>query len=144
MVLRLSFVYGPKISGAHATFLQFAEEKLAGGEEFDVFFDEVRSPVYLGDVVASILRLLEPDAPSGTFHLGGPAALSREDFVRKVAEHRGVSCAAMRSVARATCTQPWALAVQSPLDISMASGKLEALLGRRLRSLPEALADMAA
>ena len=47
-ILRLSFVYGPKVEGAHATFLQFALDKLRAREEFSVFTDQIRSAVYIG------------------------------------------------------------------------------------------------
>lgn len=40
-------------------------------------------PLYIGDVVSAVLAAAtRPDAPSGTFELGGPEEMSMDDFVR--------------------------------------------------------------
>ena len=143
VILRLSYVYGPPVVGAHATFLQFAEQKLRSPDQFDVFVDEVRNPIYIKDVVDAIAGIVSrPDFPGGVYHLGGPEALGRDVFVSIVAEHLGVSAEHMLRTERATCTAPWALKVRSPLDISMSSEKLETALGWKALSLRDALSDL--
>merc|ERR1712031_102144 len=64
VILRLSFVYGPGVQGAHTTFLQFAMEKLKAGAEFSVFTDQIRSCIFIDDVVDA-LRLAVRGEVSG-------------------------------------------------------------------------------
>lgn len=42
------------------------------------------APLYIGDVVDAVLAALEPNAPTGTFDLGGPDAMTMDDFVRRL------------------------------------------------------------
>jgi uncharacterized protein YbjT (DUF2867 family) len=41
------------------------------------------APLFIGDVVEAVLAaLLDPDAPTGTFELGGPDVMAMDEFVR--------------------------------------------------------------
>eukprot|EP00929_Paragymnodinium_shiwhaense_P118768 TRINITY_DN90687_c0_g1_i1.p1 TRINITY_DN90687_c0_g1~~TRINITY_DN90687_c0_g1_i1.p1 ORF type:complete len:317 (-),score=52.79 TRINITY_DN90687_c0_g1_i1:117-995(-) len=133
-ILRLSFVYGPQVDGAHSTFLQFALDKLKAGAEFSVFTDQIRSCVYVDDVVETI-KLAVLGKAAGTLNLGGPEALSRYDFCRTVAEHVGASREMLKG-------GTYSLPVPSPADISMNVTKLTGLLGRQPHTLAAALAAM--
>lgn len=136
-VLRLSFVYGPEVPGAHGTFLQFALGKLRAGAPFSAFTDQVRSAVYIEDVVEAV-RLAVRGGLSGVVNVGGPQALSRYDFCRGTAEVCGFAPELVggNSSADVPGLPP------SPADISMDTGKLAAALGRPLRSLAIALHAM--
>lgn len=135
-ILRLSFVYGPLVEGKHSTFLQFALGKLRTGEEFSVFVDQIRSAVYVDDVVDAV-KIAVTGKASGLINMGGPEALSRVDFCKIVAEHLQMSPDVIKD-------GYYSLAVPSPSDISMNVGKLIDLLGRPLWSLQKALVEMQA
>lgn len=64
MVLRSSIIYGPQSPApvSRALFLQFVARQLAEGTPTTFFNDEFRSPVYVGDIVRVVLRLLEQHA----------------------------------------------------------------------------------
>ncbi|CAE7337127.1 spsK [Symbiodinium natans] len=135
-ILRLSFVYGPTVEGAHSTFLQFALDKLRSGEPFDAFTDQIRSCIYIDDVVDA-LRMAVQGRLTGLVNLGGPEALSRLDFVRAVARHVGVEEERARG-------STYCLPTPSPADISMNISRLEAMMGRPPISLAAALTSMEA
>jgi dTDP-4-dehydrorhamnose reductase len=133
-IVRLSFIYGPKVEGAHTTFLQFAMDKLKAGEEFSVFTDQIRSAVYVGDVVET-LKLAVSGQATGLLNLGGPEALSRFDFCKIVAEHLGVTQSILKG-------GTYNLPVPSPSDISMDVSRLGVLLRRQPLRLADALLEM--
>jgi len=136
-ILRLSFVFGPVQEGAHTTFLQFALDKLRSGQAFDAFEDQVRSAVFINDVVESV-QLGVRGTLHGCTNIGGPEPLSRLDFVRVVAE----TCGFRSDQVSASRFGDKASMVPSPSDISMDVGKLSRLLGRHPLSLAEALGQM--
>lgn len=137
-ILRLSFVYGPSVKGAHGTFLQFALEKLQSNAEFTAFIDQVRSAVYVGDVVEAV-RLAVQGELEGCVNVGGPEALSRYDFCLTVAEQCRLPAGGLRGVPAPSAGSG---AVPSPADISMDTAKLAAALGRAPTALAEALASL--
>lgn len=69
--------------------------------------------------------------------LAGPEALSRLDFCRAVARHLGMA----ESIVQGST---YDLPTPSPADISMSIQRLEGALGRRPRTLSDALAVIGA
>lgn len=136
-ILRLSFIYGPTVPGAHSTFLQFALDKLKAGAPFTAFSDQVRSSVYIVDVVEAVRRAAMGEC-AGVVNVGGPEPLSRYDFCRIVGEVCGMSTEQMGQERYADLSGM----IPSPPDISMNVERLTAVLGRSPMSLAEALADM--
>mmetsp|Transcript_93431 Transcript_93431/g.264529 ORF Transcript_93431/g.264529 Transcript_93431/m.264529 type:complete len:315 (+) Transcript_93431:19-963(+) len=136
-VLRLSFVYGPAVDGAHATFLQFALDRLRGDGPCDAFTDQIRSCVYIADVVDAVQYAVHGRL-SGTVNVGGPEALSRYDFCRTVADSCELPADKIRGVLYASV----AGMPPSPADISMDASKLAAALGRQTHTLAQALEAM--
>ncbi|CAK8993395.1 unnamed protein product [Durusdinium trenchii] len=133
-IFRLSFIFGPEVEGAHSTFLQFALEKLRQKKEFNAFADQIRSCIFIHDVVEA-LRLAVKGHIEGTVNLGGPEALSRLDFCRIVARHVGMAESIVQGSA-------YDLPTPSPADISMNIARLRTAMGRSTVSLADALATM--
>eukprot|EP00434_Breviolum_minutum_P029258 symbB.v1.2.025878.t3/scaffold2545.1/size76554/1 len=125
-IFRLSFVFGPEVEGAHSTFLQFAMDKLRQKKQFDAFSDQIRSCIYIDDVIEA-LRLSVKGHIEGTVNLGGPEPLSRLDFCRIVAKHFKID----ESICQGAL---YHLPTPSPADISMNITLLEKALGRSPRS----------
>lgn len=136
-ILRLSFIYGPTVPGAHGTFLQFALGKLRAGEPFTAFTDQVRSSVYVSDVVEAV-RLAIRGEVSGVVNVGGPDPLSRYDFCHVVATCCGFSTDSIGQELYANLDGM----TPSPADISMDVARLAGALGRQPMSLAAAMADM--
>ncbi|CAJ1454208.1 unnamed protein product, partial [Effrenium voratum] len=102
-IFRMSFVYGPEVEG----------------KEFDCFVDQIRSCIYIDDVVAA-LRLAVQGNIDGVVNLGGPEPLSRVEFCQRVARHVGVE-----DIVKGTT---YSLPTPSPADISMDISRLSKLL----------------
>lgn len=60
VILRSSIIYGrgSLMEVARPLFLQFVAQRLAEGVPTQFFTDEFRSPVYVKDIVAVVLKLL--------------------------------------------------------------------------------------
>ena len=139
VIFRLSLIYGPPTAGAHDSFLQFSEKQLTSGKEFVALSDEIRSAIAVTDVVKMFLFFLARPDLGGVYNAGGPADISRSEFVYEVAKSRGLDASNMKPVTRANCTEPWATANPSPPDISLDMTKLTKVMGERTLMLAEAV-----
>ena len=132
VILRSSLILGPPTLKRckKQSFLQFCTSQFAKGEVTDFFSDEVRSVVYVCDIVKVIeWFILEPASSwcAGVFHMGGPTDVTRVDVARAVAAAGGFDCSSLiRSVERASLAPS---EVASPPDLSMDSSKLVELTG---------------
>jgi dTDP-4-dehydrorhamnose reductase len=131
--LRSSIILGPlaPFGGAHSTFLHFCQSRK--GTETTFFTDEIRSVIAVKDVVNILLHFCNcieegTEFETGVYNMGGPERASRMDMAIAVAKE----CAFSHDVfipAEKAKQERGANDVPSPLDISMNSSKLEALVG---------------
>ena len=142
VILRSSIIYGGPPPGApvgRPLFLQFVDGALASGKATPFFEDEWRSPVFVGDIVAACMALLDaPPAPGSSacvFNMGGPQRLSRVDMALAVAAARGYDAALVLPAPAASVDR----GVASPADISMDSSRLWQSLGLQPLALTDAL-----
>mmetsp|Transcript_5745 Transcript_5745/g.6451 ORF Transcript_5745/g.6451 Transcript_5745/m.6451 type:complete len:334 (-) Transcript_5745:118-1119(-) len=145
--LRSSIILGPHapFGQAHSTFLHFCKSRK--DTETTFYTDEIRSVVAVHDVVNILLYFCDKvnyaDNDDGTFtcgfesnvyNMGGADNASRMDMAVAVAKHCGfchhVFVPARKSQITSTIND-----VPSPLDISMDSSKLEALVGWKFKGL---------
>jgi hypothetical protein len=134
IVLRLSLVYGPPTprgGNKTSTFLQFIDTSLrsASAAPLQLFCDEIRCPVAIGDVCDACCRLVRLHSGSidqlqpflhQRVHCGGPAALSRVSMGEIVCRVRGYSFSdRVQSVTRDEAMSGAAFKFASPPDISM-------------------------
>lgn len=87
-VLRLSLVYGFGRPGGPRGFVGWLQDALAGNRPVRLFTDEMRSPVYIEDVVDALDEVVDRDI-SGIYHIGGRERISRYDFGLKFANTLG-------------------------------------------------------
>jgi dTDP-4-dehydrorhamnose reductase len=131
LIVRLAKVVG--ISGAHGDMLEGWMDALENGEAIRCARDQVFSPVHVDDVVASLIKLVD-GRHSGLFHLGGPTILSRLDLLqtllREVQHYR-------RPIARISACNLRELPFEEarPLDASLSTAKLNAVIGREFRTM---------
>ena len=104
--LRLSILYG-RGNGFRQCFFEKLEQQALRGDRANLFVDQFRSPLYIGDAVEAITRLASSKDQKGLFHLGGPERMSRFEF--------GESFCTI-------CDFPQTLLVPSEIEQSQAAG----------------------
>lgn len=163
VILRPSVIFGSEtpMPVPRPLFLQWAmtqiRKQIGGDEAADgdppaFWIDEMRSPTFVGDLTAAIVRIVEMEAAGATderrsdasrirgirgetFNIGGPVpSLSRADLAKMMAAHVGGDPAIVK-----TAHVPSHRAVPIPVDLSMRSTKIEKALGMKLTSFASAL-----
>jgi dTDP-4-dehydrorhamnose reductase len=79
VILRPSLLYGWS-NGLNQNFLERMEQKAIRGSKLDLFTDQFRTPLYVGDAAVAVERLISDKNLKGLFHLGGPERMSRFEF----------------------------------------------------------------
>lgn len=123
LVLRSSLVYGPATT-YRVSFLGWIVDSLRRKQPLGLFHDEVRTPVFVGDLCGAILRLVR-EGQTGLWHCGGGERLDRATMGRVVCQALGCSEGLIQPQSRAESTYP---AVR-PRDVSLDSTKLWGYLG---------------
>lgn len=105
---------------------------LAAGAAGELFEDEQRCPVHVGDLAAALVELAEHDL-QGVLHVGGAQAMSRLELGRLIAGRDGLDATALRGTTRAAASVP------GPIDVRLDSTLASRVLSTRLRSAGEFL-----
>jgi len=152
VVLRPTNIVGPKhpygSSGGGAKFLQWLDARLRTDEQTKLFQDEYRNYVWVEDLVAVAVKLIE-EFPAARpqyslMHCGGPEALNRVQVAEALAAAKGYSLTFTPEGGGETLERivpvPRAevdLGYPSPLCIRFRSSRAEEFLGRPMRSIAE-------
>ena len=115
LIVRTSLLYGGVAPSPH--------ELAAHDPSLTFFTNEIRCPVHVTDLARAVLELAALDA-SGPLHVAGADAVSRAEFAELVA-------------GRAVTSAP--APPDRPLDCSLDSSRVQALLRTRLRGVREVL-----
>ncbi|XP_024020373.1 methionine adenosyltransferase 2 subunit beta [Morus notabilis] len=139
-ILRSSIIFGPQTISpvpkslptdlGSLQWMQWMDGVLSKGNTVDFFHDEFRCPVYVKDVVSTILALSEKRISDGKkmqllLNVGGPDRVSRVQMAETVADLRGYNKSLIKSVSASSVDR----GVKSPTDISMDITKLVQTLG---------------
>ncbi|KAJ6814437.1 putative spore coat polysaccharide biosynthesis protein SpsK isoform X1 [Iris pallida] len=131
-ILRSSIIYGPQTISPVAKSLpiQWIDSVLSQGQAVEFFHDEFRCPVYVKDVVNTILALTKrwisgAEQMQLLLNVGGPDRLSRVQMAEAVADFRGYDHSLIKAVSASSVDR----GVVSPADISMDIGRLIQILG---------------
>jgi dTDP-4-dehydrorhamnose reductase len=117
-IVRTSLIYGgPEREPSR-------QERDAIDDAMPFFTDELRSPVHVGDLAATLLQLAPTDA-SGPLHLGGADAVSRYEFARLIVASRGGDPDRVRSASFRE------LGLKRPADCRLESSRTPPLRGVR-------------
>lgn len=84
-ILRTSMVYGWPPPGAHGNLASGIIRSLESGHPFYGHTDMYRSPIYVGDLVKGMVRLVEGNY-QGIYHIAGADWVNMHDFARAVAD----------------------------------------------------------
>ena len=112
---------------------------LRGDDHLTLFVDEIRTPILVDDLAAQILEIADLDAATtgGVWHLAAPEALSRFAIGALAAAAAGLSTEQLRAgvSARADVAEP------RPRDVRLLTGRADARLSHRPRTLSAAAAE---
>jgi dTDP-4-dehydrorhamnose reductase len=135
LVVRVPLLYGVPAVVRDTTFLQQVRA-LQAGAALTLFDDEFRTPLWLEDAAAAVIRCAQSDL-DGIVHLGGPQRLSRLQMGRLLAAALGVSDAPIVAASRLS-----AQALEArPRDLSLQSERFMAMFGEPPgRTVEDALA----
>jgi|GEM_PF-944928 len=89
VVIRPSVIYG-RYGDGWGGFLGRVEEVWSRGERMSVFSDQVRSFVFVGDLLDAIETVAAANNPHRLYVAGGAEGLTRAEFTRRYALHRGL------------------------------------------------------
>lgn len=123
LILRTSWVYGPEEQGKN--FVYRAMRTLRAGHPLIVPADQYGQPTYSPDLARAALDLVR-GGHRGTFHVVGPALLSRLEFAGLIATILELD--ASRIFGRPTAAL--AQAAPRPLRVCLDDAKIRAVLGR--------------
>jgi len=146
--LRSSLILGPPTPGRcrKQSFLQFCSERFESARlsptpaPTQFFSDEVRSVVYVGDIVEVLLWAVDGGCLShpGVYNMGGPQPVTRVDVARAVAVRQKADANTLiEPVARASLPPEKTGGVNSPPDITMDSAALVRIVGYPRTTLDE-------
>jgi dTDP-4-dehydrorhamnose reductase len=139
MVVRASWLYGPKLVGQPAFFGQMVAA-LVERRPLALFEDEWRTPLALAAAARALLGILRSDF-TGLLHLGGPERLSRLDMGRRLAAYMGIESRPITASQRSSNPAP----EPRPRDTSLDSSLWRALFPReRWPTWEEGLREMGA
>ncbi|GAV90088.1 RmlD_sub_bind domain-containing protein [Cephalotus follicularis] len=126
-ILRSSIIFGPQtISPVPKSLpIQWVDGVLSKGDQVEFFHDEFRCPVYVKDVVTTVMILTNRWISEGKkmqllLNVGGPDRVSRVQMAEAVAHIRGYDTSLIISVSASSVDR----GVMSPPDISMDISKL--------------------
>jgi dTDP-4-dehydrorhamnose reductase len=123
VVLRLSLLYGPALSG-RASFFDQQVAALQQRQPCPLFEDEWRTPLDLDTAARGILAVARSDY-QGILHLGGPERLSRLEMGHHLATLLGSDPAVFVPVTRASAPSP----EPRPRDVSLDTTRWRGLPG---------------
>lgn len=135
VVARLALMYGAG-SRAHGSFLDWMTQMLARGESVNLFTDQYRTPVYVGDVCRAVGKIIE-GAAKGLYHIGGPERVNRYEFGVIMAEVYGMRARLLRPVRMKDMKG----LLPRPEDTSLDNRKAAKELGIAFRGVREGLTD---
>jgi dTDP-4-dehydrorhamnose reductase len=132
-IVRTSLIYGFDPIDRQT---RFALEIAAGQRNDRLFSDEYRCPIFVDDLAAALLELMETDYV-GVLNIAGAERLSRYELGTLLAQALGYDPAGIMSALSAD------LAVRRPRNCALDISQACALLRTRLRGLREVLAERA-
>jgi dTDP-4-dehydrorhamnose reductase len=129
LLVRTSLIYGGALPGPHE---QLVLDTLDGRADAAFFTDELRCPIAVADLAASLLELALM-RHSGRLHVAGADVVSRYEFARLVAIAHGHNPAQLRSALSASS------GVRRPRNCALDSSTAQRMIQTRLRGIREVL-----
>ncbi len=88
-IVRTVMVYGKPIL-SRSNILSIVKDKLEKGESYKVVDDQVRTPTYVEDLAAAIVRIIEKKA-TGVYHISGKDVMTPYQMACRTANYLGLN-----------------------------------------------------
>jgi dTDP-4-dehydrorhamnose reductase len=98
MIVRKGLPMGDSLSGRKGP-IDYLAYRFARGKPLTLFYDELRSALYLDDLIVGLRLLWETEA-TGRYHFGGPKRVSLYDIGHYLIESRHYDPACLRRASR--------------------------------------------
>ena len=95
-ILRPIVVYGAGVNVKN-NFALWVINSLREGKTIRCVDDQIGNPTHVGDLAASVVKVIDRECP-GLYHIGGPDALSRNEFAMKAAEIFGLNSSLIQRI----------------------------------------------
>ncbi|MDX9754759.1 MAG: sugar nucleotide-binding protein, partial [bacterium] len=135
IILRPCLMYGPKTETGRGSFLQWMDEAFQQGNAVSLFRDEIRTPVFVLDVINAIAHLLTELTPFRLYHVGGPERIRRSEFGLRVAAIRGY----IPELIKETQLAELSTGYPRPEDVSLDSSLIQNTFNLRLTPIGEGI-----
>jgi dTDP-4-dehydrorhamnose reductase len=138
-VVRVAWVFGPD----RDSFVDKAVQTSLRGEPVKAVADKWSSPSYTLDIAGALRALFAPSAPGGIYHVCNRGVCTWRDW----AEEGITVAAALGAPVQTRTVEPLRLAdiaamiAKRPVYSPLSCARIEALIGRAMRSWQEAVAD---
>ena len=133
-VLRSSLIYDwdPQVR-----FLNFVVDKLRKNENIQAYDDFLTAPIFLEDLVGSIIKAVEKNV-SGIYNLAGPSCVTRMDFALAIAKKFNFD----RNLIEPVSVKSSNLIAERPRNSSLNKIKAEKDLDIKFRSIEEGINEV--
>jgi dTDP-4-dehydrorhamnose reductase len=130
LVVRTSLIYDFDSSNRQASWMEHA---IAAGRKVTLFVDEIRNPVWAGNLADALLELVEPSV-KGLLHVAGPRPMSRFEYGSALLTALGYN---PQSVVEAACAAK--VIPERPRDLTLVLDKARSYLSTPLLDIHEAV-----
>lgn len=133
-VLRSSLIYDwdPQVR-----FLNFVVDKLRKNENIQAYDDFLTAPIFLEDLVGSIIKAVEKNV-SGIYNLAGPSCVTRMDFALAIAKKFNFD----KNLIEPVSVKSLDLIAERPKNSSLNKTKAEKDLDIKFRSIEEGINEV--
>jgi len=133
-VLRSSLIYDwdPQVR-----FLNYVVDKLRKNENIQAYDDFLTAPIFLEDLVGSIIKAVKKDA-SGIYNLAGPSCVTRMDFALAIARKFNFD----KNLIEPVSVKSLDLIAERPRNSSLNKTKAEKDLDIKFRSIEEGINEV--
>lgn len=136
-IVRLCAVYGIPFSGNARNIITWVKENLESGRSIQAVSDQVRTPTYIDDAVAAIIRIVEKRI-RGTFHISGNETFTPYEMALTAANHLGLGKKLIQKVQSSILQQP----AKRPLITGFITDKAKNTFGFFPKNFSDALGEI--
>ena len=115
----LDIVYSDLVNWERSNLLSIVQEKLKGGESYQVVDDQVRTPTFVEDLVTGIISMMNKQA-QGVFNICGEEVLTPYQMATRAADFLGLDAGLIVRTNSSNFNQPARRPLMTGLQINKA------------------------
>jgi dTDP-4-dehydrorhamnose reductase len=122
-IIRTCLVYGNTLQGTRSNIMTWVKQNLEQGKKIKVVSDQIRTPTFIGDLVAGV-ELSMMQEKTGVYHISGKDILTPYDMAMHTAAYFGLDNTLIEKVDASSFTQAGQRPLRTGFDISKARQEL--------------------